>query len=97
MKIANILKQKHSLLKCFRPNETDMGNLKKTIQDLATLNPDFMSVTYGALGTTTDNSSTPSPNSSKKTQKRTFGTHYQHCIDKSRHHQLCNEVEKIGY
>ncbi|MDD3405400.1 MAG: methylenetetrahydrofolate reductase [NAD(P)H] [Sphingobacteriia bacterium] len=58
MKIADILNKKKTLsFEVFPPKRnTDIGNLYEVIKDLDSLNPDFMSVTYGALGTTTDNS-----------------------------------------
>lgn len=58
MKIAKILQQKKTLsFEVFPPKrDADIANLYESIKELATLKPDFVSVTYGALGTTTDNS-----------------------------------------
>lgn len=96
MKIANILKQKKTLsFEVFPPKrETDIGNLKKTIQDLATLNPDFMSVTYGALGTTTDNSAAIAKFIKENTKSEPLAHITGIASTKADIINLCNELKK---
>tara|TARA_Y100001970_G_scaffold90142_1_gene113601 strand:- start:2035 stop:2889 length:855 start_codon:yes stop_codon:yes gene_type:complete len=54
MKIINIINKKKTLSFEFFPPKTDsnLGNLNKTISDLSEFNPDFVSFTYGAGGST---------------------------------------------
>ena len=54
MKIADILKTKATIsFEVFPPKKDgDLDSIYKTIDALAELNPDFISVTYGALGNT---------------------------------------------
>ena len=54
MKINEILKNKRTLsFETFPPKKgkEDLEKLKETLKELAKFNPDFISVTYGALGT----------------------------------------------
>ena len=58
MKIADCYKrQKHTFSFEFFPPKTDEGEKKlfETVRHLKTLRPSFVSVTYGAMGTTRDN------------------------------------------
>lgn len=54
MKISDILKTKATIsFEVFPPKKDgDLNSIYKTIDELAKLNPDFISVTYGALGNT---------------------------------------------
>ena len=54
MKIINIINKKKTLSFEFFPpkTESNLGNLNKTISDLSEFNPDFVSFTYGAGGST---------------------------------------------
>ena len=57
MKITDIFKKKNQTFSFeFFPPKTDkgMGNLLSTIKDLGEFKPDYVSVTYGAMGTTQD-------------------------------------------
>ncbi|MBP5445887.1 MAG: methylenetetrahydrofolate reductase [NAD(P)H] [Acholeplasmatales bacterium] len=56
MKIKNILEKKRTLSFEIFPPKKDSANIEsiyKTIDELSELNPDFISVTYGAMGSTT--------------------------------------------
>ena len=56
MKISDILKKKRTLsFEIFPPKKdsTNIESIYKTIDELVSLNPDFISVTYGAMGSTT--------------------------------------------
>ena len=56
MKIKNILDNKRTLsFEIFPPKKesTNIESIYKTIDELVSLNPDFISVTYGAMGSTT--------------------------------------------
>ena len=56
MKIKNILEKKRTLsFEIFPPKKesTNIESIYRTIDELVTLNPDFISVTYGAMGSTT--------------------------------------------
>src|SRR5574344_1671803 len=56
MKISDILKTKKTIsFEVFPPKKDsfDVNKLYETIDKLALLNPDFISVTYGAMGSTT--------------------------------------------
>lgn len=56
MKIKNILEKKRTLsFEIFPPKKesTNIESIYKTIDELVSLNPDFISVTYGAMGSTT--------------------------------------------
>ena len=56
MKIEDILKEKRTLsFEIFPPKKesTNIESIYKTIDELVSLNPDFISVTYGAMGSTT--------------------------------------------
>ena len=56
MKIKNILENKRTLsFEIFPPKKdsTNIESIYKTIDELVSLNPDFISVTYGAMGSTT--------------------------------------------
>lgn len=58
MKISELLKQRPTLsFEIFPPKkqEENMDDMLQTIDELAQLNPDFISVTYGAGGSTTKN------------------------------------------
>jgi len=58
MKITDILNAKNVTVSCelFPPKaETPLAGAKKVIRNIASLNPSFMSVTYGAGGTTREN------------------------------------------
>ena len=54
MKIIDIINKKQTLsFEFFPPKEkSNIGNLNKTIDDLSDFNPDFVSFTYGAGGST---------------------------------------------
>ena len=55
MKISEILKNKATIsFEVFPPKnkEGDISSIYRTIDELAKLNPDFISVTYGAGGST---------------------------------------------
>ena len=59
MKISDILAKKKTLsFEIFPPKrqEDTFTLIDKTIKKLASYNPDYMSVTYGALGNTLSNS-----------------------------------------
>jgi len=56
MKIKNLLKNKRTLsFEIFPPKKdsTNIESIYKTIDELSVLKPDFISVTYGAMGSTT--------------------------------------------
>lgn len=56
MKINEILKNKRTLsFEIFPPKKdsTNIESIYRTIDELSSLNPDFISVTYGAMGSTT--------------------------------------------
>ena len=56
MKIKNILAKKRTIsFEIFPPKKdsTNIESIYKTIDELSLLNPDFISVTYGAMGSTT--------------------------------------------
>lgn len=57
MKISELCKTKKTLSFEIFPlkNDENLQKNKKNVDDLATLNPDFISVTYGALGNTKGN------------------------------------------
>ena len=58
MKIKDILEKKRTLsFEIFPPKKesTNIDSIYKTIDELSSLNPDFISVTYGAMGSTTKN------------------------------------------
>lgn len=58
MKISDMLKKRKTLsFEIFPPKKdsTDIQSLYETIDKLVDLNPDFISVTYGAMGSTTKN------------------------------------------
>ena len=58
MKINELLKKRPTLsFEIFPPknNENDITSIYATIDELAKMNPDFISVTYGANGSTSKN------------------------------------------
>ncbi len=57
MKISDICKEKTTVSFEIFPikNDIDLQKNKENVDKLVTLNPDFISVTYGAMGTTRDN------------------------------------------
>ena len=58
MKISEILNEKRTLsFEIFPPKKesTNIKSIYATIDELSSLNPDFISVTYGAMGSTTKN------------------------------------------
>ena len=58
MKINEILSKKRTLsFEIFPPKKesTNINSIYETIDELSSLNPDFISVTYGAMGSTTKN------------------------------------------
>ena len=56
LKISEILKKKRTVsFEIFPPKKdsTNIESIYKTIDELSELKPDFISVTYGAMGSTT--------------------------------------------
>lgn len=85
MKINNLLEKRPTLsFEIFPPknHENDISSIYSTIDDLVKLNPDFISVTYGAGGSTTKN--TAKIASKIKNQYGVEAVAHLSCIDTSK-------------